>query len=78
MFFYLCVSTDKDSALGSSLTEGTNRMIQRILFSVFFLLLVLLPRGSTECTMDDFLRCDREIQSKQSPNELYAQLKEVH
>ena len=42
-------------------------MIQRVLLSVFCILLILLPLGSTECTMDDFLRCDREIQSKQSP-----------
>ena len=42
-------------------------MMQRILLSSFCVLLVLLPLGSTECTMDDFLRCDREIQSNESP-----------
>ena len=40
-------------------------MFKKISFSLYILaLLVLLPLASSECTMDDFLRCDREIQSK--------------
>merc|ERR1712037_425697 len=43
-------------------TEELYKMTERIFFFVFCILLVLLPLGSTECTMDDFLKCDREIQ----------------
>ena len=39
-------------------------MFWKILFSIFCIFFALLPTASAECTMDDFLKCDREIQSK--------------